>query len=287
MPHRAAGTPGGGLPVGALHSAASELVASGASAVQLAWSVPRTFKCTGSLLTDLPAAARVAVQPWLHPGATRVQDLQWARLIGQVFTRWPGPEDVSASGPDRDDRAAMELAHRALHTIQRHGVQCTAKALASVQEVGAWLLDMCSTELKVRANRVRSTVAYVTVHNRWYGIIRAHVPAAIQCFKDENLGNIVEAAATCMLLREPVPDWAGIRALLTSVSQLEDDGLLGAAVAWAPPVPDPCPLAATSGDAVAMRAPTGGTAPVANKHGRAAAQHSSTDQRRLVCVTCV
>jgi hypothetical protein len=214
----------------------------------------------GSRLASLPAATREAVEPWLHPNAAHVQDLRWDSLVRFFFARWPEAASASASGSDSaaSNSAASELAQLALQTLQDYGVPTTVKATGAAQELGAWFLDMCYTELNVRARRLRATVEYTVVPNSLYGLMRPHVPSNLQCLTDEHLGNLAEAAGSCMLLRQPVPDWAGIRALLASVAQLDDD-LLRAAVAWTPPVPDQVPLVATSGDAVAMQAPTGGT----------------------------
>lgn len=155
----------------------------------------------------------------------------------------------------------MELASRAVHALETAGVPLVKKALAKNQEVGAWLLDLCYTELRVRAKLLRPSVQYVAVANALYGKIRPELPSGLQVFNDENCGNIVEAASTVLFLR-PVtvgPDWAGIRALLTSVVQLDPE-LCRVAAVWAPPAPPVSylgPPVATSGDTV--EAPTGCT----------------------------
>ena len=267
MPHIAAGTPGGGTPVGALHIAPS-------GSAQLAWTVPRTFACRGCVLAELPPDKRAALARWLRADGptTHLQDVDWRRLLGCVFDQWlPEPPVASATYS-----AEAELARRAVQALTQSSVPLVKRALAIAQEPGAWLLDMCYTELKVRAQLCRASAQYIVVSNGLYAIIRPFLPVSpvdLRAFNDEGVGNLVEAAASTMLLRpaEVGPDWHGLRGLVTLVAQL-DPALRAIPEVWARPVMYQWPPVA----------PTGGTAPLANKRGRALAQCS---QRRLVCVT--
>jgi hypothetical protein len=116
----------------------------------------------------------------------------------------------------------MELGQRALQTLDACQVPVVAGTLAGLQELGAWLLDCCFTETRVRAGRARWTVQYTVVPNALFGLIRPHLPSgrgSLLQFKDENLGNVVEAAASCMLLQL---DWDGIRGLSGCIAQLDE-----------------------------------------------------------------
>ena len=101
--------------------------------------------------------------------------------------------------------------------------------LGEYQELGAWFMDFCWTELCVRAGVQKDWVAYKAVPNETYHFFWQNLKAPVSAEKwkvassvkqDAGDGNVVETAAAWFLASKDVN---AIQKLLLSVMQVDPD----------------------------------------------------------------
>jgi len=178
--------------------------------VVLRWTFVRPDKCLGSNLKDITLdMSREALESLESIGAipknaTCLADCKWDMVVQRILHKYPGPMQ-----PELESRGGWAWALTRVPT--------TKSERRANQELGAWALDCCFTELQARRafKPVASTperVIYQAVGN--WEVYRVMAEGLSGNFSAVTVGDVFECAATWALGRR---DWKALQCIVQHI----------------------------------------------------------------------